>query len=799
MKKKDKKDNKLEISISDNEIKKTEIDEDSFEDEKNDNENNQENVSDNGDRPTKKKNKKLPSIYRGNFTKKKLDRRILKKIYIPADRKFVEAFYSVTGKTKKGTDLFSISPDKKISKKEYLKLCLIAKELKSQKGRIKWIPLLVVASFIFIVSVLFTTFKNIVIKSVIQDTCESIFQAKCDIDKVNFKLFDASFKLYGLQIANKNAPMTNIIEIDSIVFDFDLTQMLRLRFITDEISINGVKTNTKRKYSGDISEKLAKQREKKRKQEEKKASASPFMKTINQHIDSTVETIQNSITGFINYYNPTTVIETTIDSLTIDDVAKEIEKQVYILYEKWSVKPEEISLKIQDVEEFAKKLANYDYSEIADNTEKINEAIELAKEAYTKAKEIKNEVELLVTDVKTDFDVVQDLAINLDNSIKHDKSLIESVINRYKNLNMYTIKNFIAETLNRAGYSLLGKYYPMVNNAVSYLVELKNMNKEKGKKTEKEMMKSMIGDRSHGRTVYYKKNPPKFWIKKVVVSGNIGNSFNFSAYNISSNMDQTGLPAKVNFSIKLGDITHSAAVVVDCRSYSSDPIVLINYNCDNLGVSTVNIDDGIPGVPMLNARSNLDGVLKIYENDGFSLTGTGIFTNMDIISLPFEPEYMYKVYSDILSRVKETTISATVGYTVSNGILLNLETDLGDKIYESFMDELKIQVEIIQKEAEKLIIGKINQYTEGVIGKIESFEDIVAKFDEFKSYSQKLETELKAKQEEYERLLKKSVNVSKTLVETSINNKVETVKEDIRTEIKDASMDYIKGILKKTK
>ena len=46
--------------------------------------------------------------------------------------------------------------------------------------------------------------------------------------------------------------MKNLVDIGSIAIDFDLKQLLRKRFVADELSMLDVNSGTERKYSGEL-------------------------------------------------------------------------------------------------------------------------------------------------------------------------------------------------------------------------------------------------------------------------------------------------------------------------------------------------------------------------------------------------------------------------------------------------------------------------------------------------------------------------------------------------------------------
>ena len=151
--------------------------------------------------------KKIPSLFRKKYTAKKLEKKIYKRLYVPDDKKYVKSLFSeVEKKGAKQIPLYSIPEEKQsqLAKKEMKRLKALAKQIKSQKGRVNIIPLIVTLAFIAAIPVGFTMFKNVIIKKAITIACENIFEAKTDIQKVDFKFLDSSLKIKKIEIANKN-------------------------------------------------------------------------------------------------------------------------------------------------------------------------------------------------------------------------------------------------------------------------------------------------------------------------------------------------------------------------------------------------------------------------------------------------------------------------------------------------------------------------------------------------------------------------------------------------------------------
>ena len=160
--------------------------------------------------------KKIPSIFRKKYTSKKLQKKILKKLFIPADKTYIEALFVEIGKKgKKQIPLFAIPAEtvQKFDKKEKKRLKIIAKQIKKQKGRINFVPLVAALAVLAAIPVGFLLFKNKIIKLAITNTCESIFEARCDIQKVDFKLLDSSLRVNKIEIADKDNVMKNLVDI----------------------------------------------------------------------------------------------------------------------------------------------------------------------------------------------------------------------------------------------------------------------------------------------------------------------------------------------------------------------------------------------------------------------------------------------------------------------------------------------------------------------------------------------------------------------------------------------------------
>lgn len=724
----------------------------------------------------KKSQVKLPKLFKKSYTEKQLNRKILKRIYIVEDKKFIQNLFKETGTNKKGVTLYSVPADTLVEKKEQTKLKTLAKEIKNQRGRIRLIPLAAVVAVIAIIVLVIATFKNRVIKRAIVNTCESIFEAKCDIDYVDLRIFDASFKLSHMQIANKDEPMKNLFELDKIVFDFDLTALLKGRFVTDEIAVTGMKTNTDRKYSGDISAKLA------AKKAAKEAKGdSEFVKTIKKRSNAALDSMKASFQGVFDEYNPLNIIDHCFENMQTPAIAKETSDIAKGLIEKYKAKPDEIKAQLDKVQETADSLKSIDFNQLKKDPTKIPAVLKTIEQAKKDADQIQKDTTAMINDAKKDYEDSQKLFKKIEKSVDADKKLLSSQINKITSLNISDGQRFISTTLEGAGYQLLGKYYPYAKQGVDYLMQMKNTPKKPKEPTTEDKINILIAKRSKGRNVYYKANPPKVWIKKLTVDG-----FNFALNlrDISSDMDRTGKPASGEFKITVNEIDHTGTVVVDTRTNTTNPLVLIDYVCDKL---PLNIDKSvfgaqdIPGVPSINTNSNFDVALQIFENDGFKITGTGKFTQMLLTAQPFEPEFVSTIYLNTLKNINQMMFQASFGYTDSKGLNLDFTTDVDRQFMDAFQKELKSQISILAKQAEIKLTEKLNELTGGALGDIHSFEDIYSKITEYQN-----------KAKEYSKQFENKINE----LQNYAANKAQEAAENAKKQAVQSATDYLQSKLK---
>ena len=702
--------------------------------------------------------KKIPSLFRKKYTAKKLEKKIYKKLYVPEDKKYVKGLFTeVEKKGTKQTPIFAIPPEKaeQLAKKDMKRLKALAKQIKSQKGRVNWVPLLVTLVFVAAIPVCFITFKNVIIKKAITVVCENIFEAKCDIEKVDFKLLDSSLKVRKIEIANKNDYMKNLVDIGSITIDFDLNQLLRKRFVADELSVLDVNSGTERKTSGELPPKKVKNIQKGKAKAEKKASESGLGKLIAEKKATAASSLESNITGLFNQLNPETLMQNFAAQLQTPAVSKQVQEQVPQIVAKWQAKPAEVQKTVDDLQKSVNDIVNFDFNSVQNNPLKIKEFIENLDSTYKNIDKVKNDANGVLKSFNADIAEADGLRKTVQNAVTHDMNFANSEINKIKSLNISDGTKLISGMFENVACDVLGKYYPYAVKGVNYLLDLKAKQggKPKEEKVQKEKKEKYTVKRAPGRDIFYRQDKvPALWIKKMAGSGP---NFFAQATDISSNQDIINKPAKIDFNMDLMGLKHTAKLVVDFRTDTKEPLIRADYGLKNIPLLIPAEKFGeYPGVPSFDAKCAVDAVLKIFDDEGFELTGKGLLTDLKIATVPFEPEYASKIYSNVMGRINTVRANITSGFTMSGGLKMLLDSDADVQVLNSLKKEMEAQLAGIKENLKAELTKKINEASGGALGQFGSLDEIKNKLTGSVNTANGYEKQLTQKRAEAEKQLK---------------------------------------------
>lgn len=681
--------------------------------------------------------KKLPGIFKKTYKEKAYSKNLLKKFYIEADKKFVKKLYSPS-QDKKGRNIMVCNKSAEITKADLKRYKLIAKQIKMQKGGIKLVPLIAVAVLVAVLSAGVSLFKNIIIEKAITSAMQGIFGAKTDIAKVDFQFFNASLEINGLEQANKDSPMKNLFQIDSIKTSFNLTDLLRGKFHAENLSVEGVAIDTERKKSGELPIKPAKTKEEK----QTESALSAKKQELSEEASAKLKEMFDS-------YNPEKMLENLQNELKSPAVASQISTDVQQKVEKWSSLPAELQEKVNAFSKNVNDIANTDFSKIND-VAKLKSTLEKINSTAKSGEELKKLIEKSNSDLFSDSKAIADYSNKIQTAIKSDYALVDSKISEMKSvLSPAGLNEIMTNAVQSVLYQMCGKYYPYVSKGLNAALSAQKSSSEKETEKSAEKTEKTVMTRHPGRTVFFKQDTvPTLFIENVTASGYEYKTDNLlfkgNAKNIANNQNMTGKPTDISADFKIAGNPNNASVKIDARTNTNSPLVTASYTGSGI---PVNAD---AQVFAFTSKSTIKAKMTADTNGKVSLNGVLDMNISEMTGMQFDVEKISELYNTALSNISRLTVDFSIGInedktmTISLNNLDSLASQLTTPVVKTLTAELNSIAADARSSAAKLLSEKTGVATE----KIEQFTNIKNSVNSSKESVNNLQKKLEQKKKQ---------------------------------------------------
>lgn len=676
--------------------------------------------------------KKLPKLFKKQYTPETFEKKILKKLYIEEDKNYVKSLFKEE-LNKKGQKVLAIPQDTTVTKKERNRCEVLAKDINSQKFAIKVVPLCAVVVLCAVVGITVALFKNTFVKWAVTSSMEGIFRAECDLSDVDFRIFGAKLELKGLEQTNKDKPSTNLFSIDDIDIDFDLTELLRGKFVIDNIQVTGVAIDSERNFEGKVYEEPS---------DIEEAQAS-----LQEKMNDLLVACGDQLKELFGDYDPEKMLKDFQDELQTPKKAEQIAGEVKEKVEKWSKKPEEMKAQITDysasVDSIVKSLQKGTSTEIV-------KAVQEGQALKEKGMNLQASFKAIADDVKADSKAVKTYSTELQEAVKADQKLCETKINEIKKtFSKEGLQKIMNDAVESMLYKYCGDYYPYVSELLDMAMDA--MQSSSGSAGDGEEAKEIAkpetepAKRFEGRDVYFKKDTvPKILVKKLEASGKQykgdENLFHGEAVDFSSDMDQWGKPAVIRTDFKVGSdgqYSNDATITIDARHSSKAPLVAADY-----------IGKGYPvnfnaQVFDLSSNAEIKAALTASANGNWSVSGSLGMNVSEMKGMEFQPERVCRLYNNALSKVRRLDIGFTISFDKKSGIIVKIDNpeklggQLADPVIKAVNEELSAIAQDASAKLAQMISDKtgiateeIEKYTK-LEGDVTTYQDqLTNKFNE---------------------------------------------------------------------
>ena len=738
---------------------------------------------------------KLPKIFRKKYNTKSLKRKLLSRIYIDDDRKYVEALFEKEDK------VLQIPDSRTFDKAEVKRLKEMASQIKSQKGRVHiiWIATLVIliATMVTLVNI----YKNPLVKRGLKYALENIFWARADIDYVNLKIFDSSLVIKGVAVANKDKPMENLFEVGNISVDFNLTELLKKKFVMDLAQCTGITYGTPRKTSGALPDSVLKaKKEKQRKRDE------AFEKKKEELLAALAANAQNEITDIIGFYDPEEFLNESLNALQTPAMKDEIVSDMTTIYNDWQDEIESTKEQVKDFGKEVKKYTKMDISKI-DTPQELNDLIVQINETKMKAEAFEKRAEDISDHFIRDTRTVQGLADKFQSSVKHDSSYIQNRIKSIKIPNIDDGKRLISSSFDTFFATLLGKWYPYIKDGIDMAKDFQQSGKTLPKLPEKQKKQKKLVVRLKGRDVTYRKDLPSFLMREIRLGGNSPDkkfSIEGTIFNICNDADLLDKPITGAIDLLRGGYTENLDFLGDFRTNPKGNMVDMNFTGKTYPIKLqVPNTKNIKGIPVIDGKALVKASIFYDKNEKFGTSAYLMIDPATISAKSFKPDFIYDLYARVLATIKEVDFGIGFAYSQQDKLDFSLETDVDKQVVRGLKKVMSEELDKLKKQLEKEVNSRLEKISKEFSEQVEKYTGmktvVFTNVSDLKSFVADLDNQQKKLQKEVEKMIRKEAEKQINKAKEEAQKQVDKQTQNMQKELDKATKDMQKEMKKSFK
>jgi len=608
-----------------------------------------------------KKAPKLPKAFRKAMDKKKWDKKVMGKIFLPEDREFLD------------------SVKKESEDKIYIEIAgMDKKQIKRLKGLSKIIianrkgmsfPLLIIG-LIGISGLLLWQFllKDRILTHLAEVQLEKVFQAEVEVKDLDASLFRASLSVTDLVIADKNKPMQNLIELKDLEATLDPHQLLRGRVHILEMGFRDLERGTEREVPGTI-----------------ESAAEEDEILIDQPEESNVI---DRISASLGQIDPVDILDKEMSNLQSPTLIEETQRTYERYQEQWNEEIQSWDGKVEQWEDSTQFIisinpGSFDSLEEARTTlERLNRIGNDARTDIRKAQES-------IDEVQEEWNQAQNLYRKVEEALRSDYQYLEGLVSMSGGEKL----NWVAGILDDQMGSSITKYLSYWEKGRQWLAKLQNSSSEKDQDPEKD----------EGRRLPMGPDtPPLFLLQHAYASGQEGEStYNVEIFNLSNAPERWDNPLNVQ---------------VNWDSPETGPVeALIDETHATMNVSSIsfNLQEALEplGISSVSGSASLQADLQRTDE---ILTGTLLLTIPEFRTVRTREDSLSRAITGTLDSTKDTVITNRI--TLSEGTLsMQIESELDNLLNRAMGNLLKE----VGEESARLLREAFAEQTEGPLKELD--------------------------------------------------------------------------------
>ncbi|MCX7788716.1 MAG: TIGR03545 family protein [Spirochaetes bacterium] len=467
---------------------------------------------------------KMPNLFQKSYTRAEWEKKVLRHVYLPKERDFLNSLLQEEPDGTVHLEIPEESPPETRKRVERL-----AKEIRANRGVVSFPKVAVLVVILAGIVGSYYFLRNQLVERAMVAALEGIFQAKAEVEGVEFDPFQARVSWKNLTVADKDKPMRNLFELGSSVADLDLAALLRGRVLMEELRIEGIQWNTERKTSGALPQR-----------EKEKAAESGTGKTVEQVVRGAESAIQS-----LTAKGMEALKGIDVEALVKEQVGKlETTRLVVESESRWKEKEQVLRASAQnltgELEKIGGEVASFRSLDFRTLTkpEEILSTVQKAEALIPRVKQARDTATGLEKEARQGLEDLKLLKKNLEDAVKKDMDYAESLVSLAPSEAASLAELFFASYAKEQ----LGTWYGYGEKALQIAESLKRR-----ESAEEKPSKALVR-RSPGRDIPFPgpKPMPRFTLRQAIVSvgktPSFSPSFTGELRDLSSHPDLLGKP-----------------------------------------------------------------------------------------------------------------------------------------------------------------------------------------------------------------------------------------------------------------
>ncbi|MCL1972475.1 MAG: TIGR03545 family protein [Endomicrobia bacterium] len=602
------------------------------------------------------------------------------------------------------------------------------------------VPTAVITALIFI---FFIFYLDVYLKRAFISTGQLIFGAKVEVGSLKTRFIGLSVNIRDIKIGDKDNEFKNLADIEYVNFGVRFIPLLSMKFIVDDMTVDGIKWGTARTASNKLAPKKRKETKPAEESFASRAVREMKNKAVEEHNALPSVRQFGEIQNQINNFSPQSIV----DMAGIQSVRKVQDSYVNLMgrTDAYSKKIDEFDVKSQiaDITALTDAVSQTnintaaDAQALKDNLSMLNEEKKSLEQTYADLKAIKDS---LIKDAKEQQNAFKDISLLINQDIDNIASKLSVPSLDLKNVTRMLFREIWMQRVDKELYymNLIRKYMPERNTEESNRPEPR--------------------ERIRGREIVYpiQNRLPKLWIVSIKLSGTSGGegkegvpiTFSGIAKNISSDQKLTG--QKTTFEVKGDDMSQTLTLEGSFNRVADVAEDIISFTTEGMDAVRLGIPEGDYTPSFKEAQAKIYAEFMMLGSD--FITKAGIYINglqYDCESRDFQgvsPEIIR--YVDMLWHgINSMNIEASMSVLKDEGIKFDFTSDIDKLLGYRFNNIINAAIGDIKDRIRK----EITQYVDSQRSVLQADAD---------KYGSQIQKELESKMND----IQKKINEVKKLI-----------------------------------